>query len=48
MAGIARGRGMALRLCAVAAVLSAAEGHGLLTVPAPRAGTTQAGNNKGE
>jgi hypothetical protein len=39
---------MMMRLCGVAALIAAAEGHGLLTVPTPRDGTTQAGNNKGE
>ncbi len=39
---------MMMRLCGVAALIAAAEGHGLLTVPTPRDGTTQAGSNKGE
>jgi len=32
-----------LRLCVAAATLGLAAGHGLMTTPAPRAGTTNAG-----
>ena len=38
---------LALVSAALAALASGARGHGLLTVPAPRDGTNQAGNNKG-